>query len=178
MRVPRDQSREKPAQGKGHATSYIWWRPKLQDREDHFDVAKIPLPYNGILDRPTLAKFMAASHYAYNKLRMPGPMSIITVSCDKRGALICADQLYQEAVAASAAKVLAPAAEKKTGKASAPGKTPGSSKGSDTHLGKRASSKCRVPAEDVPESSTGKRKKSRAPRRKPRGCPSRRMTLD
>ena len=37
-----------------------------------FDVAEILLPYNGILGRPALAKFMAASHYAYNKLKMPG----------------------------------------------------------------------------------------------------------
>ena len=29
-----------------------------------FDVAEIPFPYNGILGRPALAKFMAASHYA------------------------------------------------------------------------------------------------------------------
>ena len=53
-----------------------------------FDVAKIPLPYNGILGRPALAKFMAASHYAYNTLKMPGPMSIITVPSDKKDALI------------------------------------------------------------------------------------------
>ena len=37
-----------------------------------FDVVDIPLPYNGILGRPALAKFMAASHYAYNILKMPG----------------------------------------------------------------------------------------------------------
>ena len=43
-----------------------------------FDVAEIPLPYNGILGRPSLAKFMAASHYAYNMLKMPGPMNITT----------------------------------------------------------------------------------------------------
>jgi hypothetical protein len=29
-----------------------------------FDVVDLPLPYNGILGRPALAKFMAASHYA------------------------------------------------------------------------------------------------------------------
>ena len=52
------------------------------------------MPYNGILGRPMLAKFMAATHYEYNKLKMPDPMSIITVSCDNRDALICADQLY------------------------------------------------------------------------------------
>ena len=49
-----------------------------------FNVAEIPLPYNGILGRPTLAKFMAASHYAYNTLKMPGLMSIITVPSDKK----------------------------------------------------------------------------------------------
>ena len=37
-----------------------------------FDVVELPLPYNGILRRPALAKFMAASHYAYNTLKMPG----------------------------------------------------------------------------------------------------------
>ena len=121
------------------------------------------MPYNGILGHPTLAKFLAASRYAYNKLKMPGPMSIITVSCDKKDALICADQLYREAVAASAAKAPAPAAEKKTIKASAAGKTPGSGTGSCTHSGKHASSECCVPAEDMPESSTSKSKRSKAP---------------
>ena len=58
-----------------------------------FDVAEIPLPYNGILGHPTLAKIMAASHYAYNTLKMPGPMNIITVPSDKKDTLICVDQL-------------------------------------------------------------------------------------
>ena len=44
-----------------------------------FDVAEIPLPYNGILGCSALAKFMAASHYAYNMLKMPGPLTIISV---------------------------------------------------------------------------------------------------
>lgn len=89
-------------------------------------------------------------------------MSIITLGCDKRDALICDDQLYREAVAGSVAKILAPATEKKTGKAPAAGKAPGSSKGSCTLSGKRASLECCVPVEDVPESSTGKSKKSKA----------------
>ena len=59
-----------------------------------FDVAEIPLPYNGILGRPALAKFMAASHYAYNMLKMSAPLTIISVPSDKKDALICADQLY------------------------------------------------------------------------------------
>ena len=56
-----------------------------------FDIANIPLPYNGILGRPALAKFMVPSHYAYNTLKMPGPMSIITVPSGRKDALICAD---------------------------------------------------------------------------------------
>ena len=59
-----------------------------------FDVAKIPLPYNGILGCPALAKFMVASHYTYNTLKMPGPVTIITIPSDKKDALICAGQLY------------------------------------------------------------------------------------
>ena len=100
-----------------------------------FDVAEIPLPYNGILGRPALAKFMAALHYAYNTLKMPGPMTIITVPSDKKDALICADQLYREAVAAATAKALAPAAE-------APGGKKKPDKTSRTHSVKRTSSEC------------------------------------
>ena len=97
---------------------------------------------------------MAASHYAYNTLKMPGPMNIITVPSDKKDALICADQLYREAIAVAAAKALAPAAEALRGKKT--GET------SRIHTGKRTSSECCAPIEDLPESSTGKSKKSRA----------------
>ena len=144
------------SQPKGKITLPVTFGSDLNYRIEKivFDVAKIPLPYNGILGRPALAKFMAASHYAYNTLKMPGPMSIITVNSDKKDALICTDQLYREAVAASAAKALAPTTEtpggKKTGKASR------------AYSGKRSSSECCAPIEDVPESSTGKSKKSKA----------------
>ena len=60
---------------------------------------------------------------------------------------------------APTAKALAPAAGapggKKTGKTS-------SCKTYNTHSGKRTSSECSAPVEDVPESSTGKSKKSKA----------------
>ena len=120
-----------------------------------FDVAEIPLPNNGILGRPALAKFMAASHYAYNMLKMPGPLTIISVPSDKKDALICADQLHREAVAAAAVKAPAPTAKGPGGKKK-PGKT------SRTHSGKRTSSECCATVEDVPESSTDKSKRSRA----------------
>jgi hypothetical protein len=74
-----------------------------------FDTVKMSLPYNGILGRPVLAKFMAASHYAYNVIKMPGPMGVLTIKSNQKDAIICADKLYREAVAASAVEVHAPA---------------------------------------------------------------------
>ena len=44
-----------------------------------FDVADTPLPYNSILGRPALAKFMAVSHFAYNMMKMPAPWGVLTV---------------------------------------------------------------------------------------------------
>ena len=43
-------------------------------RTEHidFDVAYINLPYNAILSYPALAQFMAATHHAYNVVKMPG----------------------------------------------------------------------------------------------------------
>ena len=63
-----------------------YWTEKIV-----FDVVNLPLPYNGILGRPTLAKFMAATHYAYNVLKMPGPMGVISIQSDEKDALICVD---------------------------------------------------------------------------------------
>ena len=145
------------SQPKGKVTLPVTFGGELNYRTERivFDVAEIPLPYNGILGRPTLAKFMAASHYAYNMLKMPGALTIISVPSNKKDALICADQLYREAVAAAAAKAPAPAAEAPGGKKK-PGKT------SHTHFGKHTSSECCATVEDVPESSTDKSKRPRA----------------
>jgi hypothetical protein len=121
-----------------------------------FDVVKIPLPYNGILGRLALAKCMAASHYAYNTLKMPGLMSIITIHSDKKDVVICADKLYREAVAASAIKALAPASKSPRGaKKKKTGKT------SSEASGKRTS-ECSTPMENIPESSTCKSKRTKA----------------
>ena len=49
-----------------------------------FDVVDLPLPYNGILGRLALAKFMAASHYAYNTLKMPAPIRVISIPSMRR----------------------------------------------------------------------------------------------
>ena len=44
-----------------------------------FDVAEFDTAYNAIIGRTALAKFMAASHYAYQVLKMPGPKGTITI---------------------------------------------------------------------------------------------------
>jgi hypothetical protein len=50
-----------------------------------FEVVNIQSPYHALLGRPALAKFMAVPHYAYLKIKMSGPMGIITVAnCYKR----------------------------------------------------------------------------------------------
>ena len=78
-----------------------------------FDVVYLPLHYNGILGRPTLAKFTATSHYAYNTLKMLGPLGVITIPSNEKDAIICVDKMYRDAIAAEAMAATAPAKESK-----------------------------------------------------------------
>ena len=98
---------------------------------------------------------MVASHYAYNTLKMPGPMGVISIPSDKKDTIICMDKMYWEAVAAEAAKAPAPAKESKKGK-----KT---SKDASKESRKRVSLECAAPVDDLPESSNSKRSKATAP---------------
>ena len=56
--------------------------------------APVAVPMQMILGRPALAKFMAASHYACNTLKMPGPMGVISIPSDEKDAIICVDMMY------------------------------------------------------------------------------------
>src|SRR5512136_440396 len=67
----------------------------------NFDVADLSLPYNAVLGRPALAKFMAAVHYAYLQMKMPGPGGSITVHGDLKVALACMEQRADHLAAAS-----------------------------------------------------------------------------
>jgi hypothetical protein len=50
-----------------------------------FEVVYISSPYHALLGRPALAKFMAVPHYAYLKMKLPGPRGMITISrCYKK----------------------------------------------------------------------------------------------
>nr|ABA96681.1 retrotransposon protein, putative, unclassified [Oryza sativa Japonica Group] len=66
-----------------------------------FDVADLSLPYNAVLGRPALVKFMAAVHYAYLQMKMPGPGGPISVHGDLKGALACMEQRADHLAAAS-----------------------------------------------------------------------------
>jgi hypothetical protein len=45
-----------------------------------FEVVDISSPYHALLGRSALAKFMAVPHYAYLKMKLPGPKGVITIS--------------------------------------------------------------------------------------------------
>jgi hypothetical protein len=50
-----------------------------------FEVVDLNSPYHALLGRPALAKFMAVPHYAYLKMKLPGPRGVITViGCYKK----------------------------------------------------------------------------------------------
>ncbi|XP_020166869.1 uncharacterized protein [Aegilops tauschii subsp. strangulata] len=110
------------SQPKGKNTLLVMFGGELNYRTEKivFDVVKVPFLFNGIISRPTFAKFMAASHYAYDTLKMPGPMGVITINSDKKDLVICVDKLYREAMAVESVKTKGPAKERKRQK---PGKT-------------------------------------------------------
>ena len=55
-----------------------------------FEVVDLESPYHALLGRPALAKFMASTHMAYLKMKMPGPNGIITIAGDYKKSLQCA----------------------------------------------------------------------------------------
>ena len=57
-----------------------------------FDVVDFETAYNAILGRPTLAKFMVATHYAYQCMKMPGPKGILAIKSSTQEALLCDKQ--------------------------------------------------------------------------------------
>jgi hypothetical protein len=73
-----------------------------------FDVARISLPYNAILGYPALAKFMAATHPAYNLMKMPGSSGVLTIAGDTKDALAALKHVIRPAAAAQPGKVEAP----------------------------------------------------------------------
>jgi hypothetical protein len=55
-----------------------------------FEVVDLESPYHALLGRPALAKFMASSHVAYLKMKIPGPKGVITIIGDYKRSMACA----------------------------------------------------------------------------------------
>jgi ribonuclease HI len=68
-----------------------------------FDVTEVNLPFNAIIVRPTLYRFMAIAHYGYLVLKMSSPAGVLTVRGDRAAALAAVEKLH-----ALAAKVARP----------------------------------------------------------------------
>jgi hypothetical protein len=67
-----------------------------------FDVAEVNLPFNAIIGRPALYRFMAIAHYGYLVLKMLSPAGVLTVRGDRAAALAAVEKLH--ALAAEAAR--------------------------------------------------------------------------
>jgi hypothetical protein len=55
-----------------------------------FEVVDLNSPYHALLGRPALAKFMGVPHYAYLKMKLPGPRGVITVAGCYKKSIECA----------------------------------------------------------------------------------------
>jgi hypothetical protein len=55
-----------------------------------FEVVDLNSPYHALLGRPALAKFMAIPHYAYLKMKLPGPHGVITITRCYKQSIECA----------------------------------------------------------------------------------------
>jgi hypothetical protein len=60
-----------------------------------FEVVDISSPYHALVRRPVLAKFMVVPHYAYLKMKLPGPRGVITISGSFRKSLAGAKESSQ-----------------------------------------------------------------------------------
>jgi hypothetical protein len=63
-----------------------------------FDVAEVNLPFNAIIGRPALYRFMAIAHYGYLVLKMPSPVRVLSVRGDRTAALAAVEKLHALAV--------------------------------------------------------------------------------
>jgi hypothetical protein len=59
-----------------------------------FDVAEVNLPFNAIIGRPALYRFMAIAHYGYLVLKMSSPAGVLTVRGDRAAALAAVEKLH------------------------------------------------------------------------------------
>ena len=64
---------------------------------------EVNLPFNAIIGRLALYRFMAIAHYGYLVLKMPSPTRVLTVQGDRAAALAAVERLH--ALTAEAARL-------------------------------------------------------------------------
>jgi hypothetical protein len=59
-----------------------------------FDVAEVNLPFNAIIGRSALYRFMAVAHYGYLVLKMSSPVGVLTMQGDRTTAAAAVEKLH------------------------------------------------------------------------------------
>jgi hypothetical protein len=59
-----------------------------------FEVAEVNRPFNAIIGRLALYRFMAIAHYGYLVLKMPSPAGVLTVQGDRTAAVAAVEKLH------------------------------------------------------------------------------------
>jgi hypothetical protein len=77
-----------------------------------FEVAEVNLPFNAIIGRPALYRFMAVAQYGYLVLKMPSPAGVLIVQSDRAITIVAVEKLHALATG------LAPAAAEGSGPSS------------------------------------------------------------
>ena len=62
------------------------------------------LPFNAIIGRPALYRFMAIAHYGYLVLKMPSLAGVLTVRGDRTAAVAAVERLHALAAEAASSK--------------------------------------------------------------------------
>jgi hypothetical protein len=87
-----------------------------------FDVAEVNLPFNAIIGRPTLYRFMAIANYGYLVLKMSSPAGVLTMRGDCAAAVVAVEKLH--ALAAKTARLDNGGRDPSTSDTKAPAKVP------------------------------------------------------
>ena len=70
----------------------------FRSKELIFDIAPFRGGYHALLERTAFARFNAVPHYAYLKLKMPGPQGVITVNGNTERSLCMEEHSVAQAV--------------------------------------------------------------------------------
>jgi hypothetical protein len=87
-----------------------------------FDVVEVNLPFNAIIGRPALYRFMVIAHYGYLVLKMSSLIGVLTVWGDCAAAVMTVEKLH--AMAAEAARPDDGGRDPSTSGTKAPAKVP------------------------------------------------------